>query len=73
MSSLDKYKHSPTKTGSDTSDWNGEQGSSDMGRDKLRREPDKGYPKPRDISKLVDPSHKRTDGFSAKLDNPSDE
>lgn len=27
-----------------------------------------GYPKPRDISKKVDPSHKRTDGFSAKLD-----
>jgi hypothetical protein len=27
-----------------------------------------GYPKPVDISKKVDPSWKRTDGFSAKLD-----
>jgi hypothetical protein len=27
-----------------------------------------GYPKPVDISKKVDPSWQRTDGFSAKLD-----
>jgi hypothetical protein len=27
-----------------------------------------GYPKPVDISRRVDPSWKRTDGFSAKLD-----
>jgi hypothetical protein len=37
---------------------------------KLKRdESGLGYPKPRDISKQVDPSHKRNDGFSAKLDN----
>jgi hypothetical protein len=39
----------------------------------MTRKPDPGYVKPRDISKLVDPSAKRTDGFAAKLDNPSKE
>ena len=51
------------------SDWNGPQGSDDMGRDKLKKDSSGlGYPKPVDISNRVDPSWKRTDGFSAKLD-----
>jgi hypothetical protein len=35
---------------------------------KMTRQPDKGYVAPKDISKNVDPSWSRTEGFSAKLD-----
>jgi hypothetical protein len=35
---------------------------------KLNRQPDKSYVPPKDISKKVDPSWERTEGFSAKLD-----
>jgi hypothetical protein len=35
---------------------------------KMTRQSDKGYVKPVDISKRVDPSWERTEGFSAKLD-----
>jgi hypothetical protein len=66
MSYLDRFKRSPKK--GDESEWNSPQGSDDMGRDKLVRQPDKGYPKPVDILKKVDPSWERTEGFSAKLD-----
>jgi hypothetical protein len=52
-----------------TPKWNGPQGSDDMEMDPLRRDSSGlGYPKPVDISDRVDPSWKRTDGFSAKLD-----
>jgi hypothetical protein len=51
-------------------DWNGPQGSADMGKDKLKKdESGRDYPKPVDISKKVDPSWKRNDGFSAPLDS----
>jgi hypothetical protein len=49
------------------SSWNGPQGSNDLGKDKLVRQPDKGYPKPRDISKKVDANWKVNDGFSGRL------
>jgi hypothetical protein len=49
--------------------WNSKkQSDPSMGKDPLTRQPDQGYPKPRDISKRVDPSAARSDGFSAKLD-----
>ena len=40
---------------------------------KMTREPDKGYPKPVDISKKVDPSWSCTEGFSAALDKGKSE
>jgi hypothetical protein len=52
-----------------TPKWNGPQGSDSMDKDPLKRDTSGlGYPKPVDISKRVDPSWRRTDGFSAKLD-----
>ena len=49
-------------------DWNGPQGSDDMGKDPLRKdESGLGYPKPRDISKVVDEAWKIDSGFSGKL------
>jgi hypothetical protein len=68
MSSLDKYKHSPTKSGSDTSDWNSPiQSNPDMGREKLRKDDSAlGYPKPKDISRRVDGADDNS-GFSGKL------
>jgi hypothetical protein len=51
-----------------TGDWNGPQGNDDMGRDKLRKDSSGlGYPKPRDISRRVDPAADIDDGFSGKL------
>jgi hypothetical protein len=52
------------------SSWNNPvQSSEDLGREKLRKDSSGvKYPKPVDISDRVDPSWKRTDGFSAKLD-----
>jgi hypothetical protein len=51
------------------SEWNGPQGSNDLGKDKLVRDKSGlGYPEPKDISNRVDPSWKRSDGFAAKLD-----
>jgi hypothetical protein len=50
-------------------DWNEKLGAYTTDEVKMTRDTSGlGYPKPRDISKLVDPSHKRNDGFSAKLD-----
>jgi hypothetical protein len=52
-----------------TPKWNGPQGSDDMEKDPLKRDTSGSkYSKPVDISNRVDPSWKRTDGFSAKLD-----
>ena len=49
-------------------DWNGPQSSEDMGRDKLRKdESPRAYPRPRDISKIVDEAHKIDSGFSGRL------
>jgi hypothetical protein len=68
--SLDRYKRGPNKTGADQSDWNGPQGSSDLGRDGIRRDDSGlGYPKPKDISKVVDEAHKIDGGFSGRLPN----
>jgi hypothetical protein len=50
------------------SDWNGEQGSSDMGSEFLRKDRSGlGYKKPVDISKIVDQASKIDDGFAGKL------
>jgi hypothetical protein len=35
----------------------------------MTRQPDQGYPKPRDISRKVDGASKIDDGFSGKLPN----
>jgi hypothetical protein len=50
-------------------DWDGEQGSADMGKDKLVRQPDKGYVPPKDISRRVDANWKINDGFAGPLDS----
>ena len=53
---------------------NGPQGSSDMGRDKLRQDSSGlGFKKPRDISKVVDEAHKIDSGFSGRLPNPDND
>jgi hypothetical protein len=50
------------------SDWNGPQGSNDLGKDgPLKRQPDKGYQKPRSIADKVDKAWKINDGFASKL------
>jgi hypothetical protein len=49
-------------------DWTEKLGAYTTDKVEMTRQPDPGYVKPRDISKLVAPSAKRTDGFSAKLD-----
>jgi hypothetical protein len=50
------------------SDWNGPQGNDDMGRDKLKKDTSGlGYPRPKDISKRVDPAADQDSGFSGKL------
>lgn len=67
---LDRFKNKARTP----ENFDGPQGSSSMDKDPLRKDTSGSkFHAPRDISKLVDPSHKRTDGFSAKLDNPSDE
>jgi hypothetical protein len=60
---LDKFKH-PRK--SDDSSWNGPQGSSDMDKDRLRRENRNSWDV-KDISKQVDKAWKENDGFAGKL------
>jgi hypothetical protein len=65
---LDKYKREPKKT--DDSDWNGEQSSENLGRERLRKDSSAlGYHAPRDISKVVDEAWKIDGGFSGKLPN----
>jgi hypothetical protein len=52
------------------SDWNGPQGSEDMGREKLRKDSSGlGYPKPVDIEDRVNKAQRIDDGFSGKLPN----
>jgi hypothetical protein len=65
MSYLDRFKHSPKK--SDASDWNGPQGSDSMDKDKLNRQPDKGYVKPVSILGKVERNAAQDEGFSGKL------
>jgi hypothetical protein len=49
-------------------DWNGPQGSEDMGKDPLKSsQPDPGANKSKDIFKVVTENAERTDGFSAKI------
>jgi hypothetical protein len=51
-----------------TPKWNGEQGSSDMEKDPLRKDTSGlGYSKPVDISRVVDSNHAKKDGFAAPL------
>jgi hypothetical protein len=40
-----------------------------MEKDKLTRQPDKGYPEPKDISRKVDSNWKINDGFAGPLDS----
>jgi hypothetical protein len=52
------------------SDWNGPQGSEDMGRDKLRKDDSAlGYHKPRSIADRADKAADIDDGFAGKLPN----
>jgi hypothetical protein len=51
-----------------TPKWNGEQGSSDMEKDPLKRDTSGlRYHKPKSISKIIDPAADQDDGFSGKL------
>jgi hypothetical protein len=48
--------------------WNGPQGSSNMEKDKLRRDSSGlGYPKPVSILDRVEPASRQDDGFAGKL------
>jgi hypothetical protein len=49
--------------------WNGPQGSKDMEKDPLVRQPDKGFPPVKDISRKVDSNWKINDGFAGPLDS----
>ncbi len=50
------------------SDWNGPQGSDDMGKGQTKASARQGLSQAGRYHSKVDPSWKRTDGFSAKLD-----
>jgi hypothetical protein len=50
------------------SDWNGPQGSADMGKDKLKKDSSGlGYHAPKSISRVIDPAADQDSGFSGKL------